>query len=464
MENTAKKKRKAPDLIVFTFLMMVIAMILTWIVPAGSYDRYFNEALNRTLVDPDSYHTVTQTPVSIWDMLAAVPGGIVNNVSVIAYVMGWGGAFGIVIHTNLIEDGIKTALRGKKRASFLIVVFISFLFSAGGAFVGIQQSFWSFTPVVALLTAAMGYDVVVAFVAVAAANNIGFMCGPLNMWSVGVAQQISELPLFSGFGLRLTIWLLVMAMLLLYTYLYARRVAKDPSKSIVYDLRDLSADLTEQEAPPVDLTARRKVAPACLVAEFVGLVIMIAFFNMTSSGEIAAYLLGTGIIVALVNGDDYNEIAKGFVEGIQLVLVPCIVVGMAGGILQILEQGNTLDAILHAAVTLLSGTSHIFGLLMIYLFQFLFNFLVPSGTAQAATTMPIIAPLSDLVGISRQTAILAFQFGDGFSNMIWPTACLAPLSFTNIPYKRWLKWFLPFTGIFVVVSSLVLVYAALTGF
>jgi len=101
---------------------------------------------------------------------------------------------------------------------------------------------------------------------------------------------------------------------------------------------------------------------------------------------------------------------------------------------------------------------------MIYLFQFLFNFLVPSGTAQAATTMPIIAPLSDLVGISRQTAILAFQFGDGFSNMIWPTACLAPLSFTNIPYKRWLKWFLPFTGIFVVVSSLVLVYAALTGF
>lgn len=464
MEKTTKRKLKAPDLIVFTFIMMVIVMILTWIVPAGAYDRYFNEELNRTLVDPNSYHVMAQTPVSIMDMLAAIPGGIVNNISVIAYIMGWGGAFGIIIHTNLIEDGIKVVLRGKKQASFLIVVLISFLFSAGGAFVGIQQSFWSFTPVVALLTIAMGYDVVVAFVAVAVANNIGFMCGPLNMWSVGVAQQISELPLFSGLGLRLVIWVLFMALLLIYTYVYARRVAQDPSKSIVYDLRDISADLAEREAPVVELTPRRKVALVCLIAEFVGLVIMIAFFDMTSSSRIAAYLLGTGIVVAVVNGDDYNEISKGFVEGIQLVLIPCIVVGMAGGILSILEQGHTLDAILHAAVELLSGTSHVFGLLMIYLFQFLFNFLVPSGTAQAATTMPIIAPLADLVGISRQTAILAFQFGDGFSNMIWPTACLAPLSFTNIPFKRWLKWFLPFTGIFIVVSCLVLVYASVTGF
>ena len=147
-----------------------------------------------------------------------------------------------------------------------------------------------------------------------------------------------------------------------------------------------------------------------------------------------------------------------------MVLVPCIVLGMAGGIMEILESGNTLDPILHGAVQLLSGTSNTFALLMIYLFQFLFNFLVPSGTAQAATTMPIIAPLADLVNVSRQSAILAFQFGDGYSNMIWPTALLAPLAFTNIPLKKWLKWFLPFTAVFIVVSCLVLVYASMTGF
>ena len=193
-------------------------------------------------------------------------------------------------------------------------------------------------------------------------------------------------------------------------------------------------------------------------------IILIAFFDMTSSGKIGAYLLGTGIIVAVVNGNDYNEIADGFVEGFQMVLVPCIVLGMAGGIMEILESGNTLDPILHGAVQLLSGTSNTFALLMIYLFQFLFNFLVPSGTAQAATTMPIIAPLADLVNVSRQSAILAFQFGDGYSNMIWPTALLAPLAFTNIPLKKWLKWFLPFTAVFIVVSCLVLVYASMTGF
>ena len=458
-----KKKLQAPDLIVFTFIMMAIAMVLTWVVPAGSYTRYFNEELNRTLVDPNTFQLIEQTPVGIMDMLAAIPGGFEKNISVIAYVMGWGGAFGILIHTNLIEDGIKNALCGKKKASFFLIVLVSLLFSAGGAFVGIQQSFWSFTPVVALMTTAMGYDIVVAFVAVAVANNIGYMCGPLNMWNTGVAQQISELPLFSGLGLRLFIWVLCMALLLGYTYIYARKVAKDPSKSIVYDLCDTSENLAAEVAPAVELTPRRKVALGCLVAEFVGLVIMIAFFDMTSSGQIAAWLTACGIIVAVVNGNNYNEISQGFVEGVKTVLVPCIVVGMAGGILSILEQGNTLDTILHAAVELLSGTSSIFGLLMIYLFQFFFNFLVPSGTAQAATTMPIIAPLSDLIGVSRQCAVLAFQFGDGFSNMIWPTACLAPLAFTNIPFKRWLKWFMPFTAIIIVVSCLILVFASIAG-
>ncbi len=456
-----KRRLKAPDLLVFTFLIMVLAMVLTWVVPAGQYTRYFNEELNRTLVDPDSYQAVAQAPVGIGTFLAAIPQGIINNISIIAYVLAWGGGFGMLIHTKLIEDGLKNSIAGMKKAGFLILVVISFLFSAGGAFLGIQQSFWSFTPIVGLLTIGMGYDIVAAFVVVAVANNIGYMAGPMNMWNVGVAQQISELPLFSGFGMRMFVWLLSMAMLLGYLYLYCRKIQKDPTKSLVYGLEGtVKLDMET----PVKLTPRRKVALALLIAEFVGLVIMVAFFNMSSSGKIAAWLIGWGIVVAAVNGCDYNEISKGFMEGIHLVLVPCIVIGMAGGILYILETGKTLDAILHAAVVALNGTSHIFGLLMIYLFQFLFNFLVPSGTAQAATTMPIIAPLSDLIGVSRSAAVLAFQFGDGFSNMIWPTACLAPLAFTNIDFKRWLKWFAPFAIVWIVVSCLILVYAGVSGF
>ena len=461
MEKT-KRRFKAPDLIVFTFLIMVLAMILTWVVPAGHYDRYYNEELARTLVDPNSYQTIEQTPVNITTLLAAIPQGIVNNISIIAYIMAWGGAFGILVKTRLIDDGIKNALKGIRKGGFLILIVISFLFSAGGAFPGILQSFWSFTPIVAILTISMGYDILVAFVVVAVANNIGFMSGVACMWNVGVAQQISEVPLFSGMGMRAFVWILSMAMLLGYLYIYCRKIKKDPTKSVVYGL--------DGNLPPPDetvvvkLTPRRKVALALLIAEFVGMVILIAFFNMTSSAKISAWLIGCGIVVAAVNGCDYNEISEGFMSGIKTVLIPAVVVGMAGGILYILEQGNTLDAILHAAVTALEGTSHIFGLLMIYLFQFLFNFLVPSGTAQAATTMPIIAPLSDMIGVSRSASILAFQFGDGFSNMIWPTGCLAPLAFTNISYKRWIKWFLPFAAVWVVVSCLILVYAGVTGY
>lgn len=451
-----KRKLKAPDLLVFTFAMMVIAMILTWVVPAGQYDRYFDEALGQTLVDPDSYRALEQTPAGLGTLLAAIPQGIVNNISVIAYVLTWGGGFGMVLHTKLIEDGLKSSLAKMRKAGFLILVVISFLFSAGGAFVGIQQSSWAFTPIVGVLATAMGYDIVTAFVVVAVANNVGFMAGPLNMWNVGVAQQISEVPLFSGLGMRMFIWIVSMVLLLGYLWFYCRKIRKDPTKSLVYGVEggiEVHMDTTVQLSP------RRKVAMALLIAELVGLVIMIAFFDMTSSAQIAAWLIGWGIVVAVANGDDYNEISAGFMEGVQMVLVPCIVVGMAGGILYILQSGNTLDTILHAAATAMEGTSNVFGLMMIYAFQFFFNLLVPSGTAQAATTMPIIAPLSDLIGVGRPAAILAFQFGDGLSNMIWPTNCLAPLAFTNIGYKRWIKWFIPFTVIWIIVSCFILVYA-----
>lgn len=458
-----KKRFVAPDLIVITFAVMVLAAILTWIVPAGQYDRYYNEELARTLIDPNSYRAIEQTPVGLADLLAAIPQGIVNNIGVIAYILSWGGAFGILTHTKLIDDGIKSAITGIQKAGFFILIVLSFLFSAGGAFPGIQQSFWSFTPIVGMLTLAMGYDIVVAFVVVAVANNIGFMSGVACMWNVGVAQQISELPLFSGMGMRMFIWLLSMAMLLGYLYMYCRKIRKDPTKSLVYGLEN-TVVMKPEDMVPVKLTTRRKVALGLLLAEFAGMVIMIAFFGMTSSSKISAWLIGCSIVVAIVNGDGYNDISDGFMEGVRTVLIPAIVVGLAGGILHILELGHTLDAILHAAVVALEGTSSLVGLLMIYLFQFLFNFLVPSGTAQAATTMPIIAPLADMIGVSRSAAILAFQFGDGFSNMIWPTACLAPLAFTNIDYKRWLKWFMPFSVVWIIVSCLILAYAHVTGY
>ena len=461
MEAKAKKSIEAPNVLLFLFFMLVVSAALTHIVPAGSYDRYYNEEIGRTIVNPDSYRAVEQNPVWIMDTLAAIPNGIQQNIWVIAIIFAYGGAFGIIARTRLIEDGITRSLDKVQKLSWLIIPIVAMIFSAGGAFVGIQQSFWAFIPLVAVLAVAMGYDVVVAFVMVAVANNIGFMCGPMSIWNVGVAQEISELPLFSGMGLRLFCWLLFMAMLIGYTFIYCRKIKKDPTKSIVYDLESTVKFDADFE---VNFTPRRKVALGLMLAGFLILIYLIGFQGVTSGTKIGAYLIGMDIVVALVNGETANGIADGFVQGIQNILVPSLVVGMAGGVLLILQQGNTLDAILHAAVMVLSETSSVFAAMMIYLFQFAFNFLVPSGTAQAATTMPIIAPLSDMVNVSRQVAVLVFQFGDGFSNMLWPTAVLAPLSFTNIPFRRWVKWFMPFTAIFAAVSCLIIYYAIVTGY
>lgn len=255
-----------------------------------------------------------------------------------------------------------------------------------------------------------------------------------------------------------------MALLIGYTLLYCRRIQKDPTKALLYNEEGPAVSVGAAEGQAPEFTARRKAALGLLIAGFVVLIYLIGFRDMTSGARIGAYLIAMSIVVAAVNGQGYNAMADGFVEGVQSILVPSLVVGMAGGVLLILQQGNTLDAILYFAVNLLKGTSSVFAALMIYLFQFLFNFLVPSGTAQAATTMPIIAPLADMVGVSRQTAILAFQFGDGYSNMLWPTAVLAPLAFTNISLKKWLKWFMPFTVVFIVLSCGILAYAVMSGY
>ena len=461
MEAKVQKKIQEPNVLLFLFFMLIVSAVLTHIVPAGSYDRYFNEDIGRTIVDPNSYRAVEQNPVWIMDTLASIPNGIMHNIWVIAIIFAYGGAFGIIARTRLIEDGITRSLDKVQKLSWLIIPIVCMIFSAGGAFVGIQQSFWAFTPLVAVLAVAMGYDVVVAFVMVAVANNIGYMCGPMNVWNVGVAQEISELPMFSGMGLRMFCWLLFMTLLIGYTFIYCRKIKKDPTKSIVYDLEPAIKLEANFE---VNFSPRRKAALGLLLAGFLILIYLIGVQGMSSGTQIGAYLIGMSIVVALVNGETPNGIADGFVQGVQNILVPSLVVGMAGGVLLILQQGNTLDAILHAAVTVLAETSSVFAAMMIYLFQFLFNFLVPSGTAQAATTMPIIAPLSDMVGVSRQVSILVFQFGDGFSNMLWPTAVLAPLAFTNIPFRRWIKWFMPFTYIFIVVSGLIVYYAIATGY
>ena len=200
-----------------------------------------------------------------------------------------------------------------------------------------------------------------------------------------------------------------------------------------------------------------------LLLGFVGLICGIVILGWWEGSVIGAYLLGMGIVVAAVDGKKPNEMAQGFMDGARGVLMGALMVGFARAIILILTAGNVVDTILFYASMLISKTTSAVAAAFIYVFTFFFNFLIPSGSGKAAIVMPLITPMADMADITRQAAVIAYQLGDGPTNLFWPTAAMAPLAMGNIPYSKWFKWYLPLTLIIFVVSIIISVVCAQVG-
>lgn len=223
-----RKQIQAPHVFVLILGMIVCATLLTYILPAGTYTRYEDEATGRTLVEDGSYQRIDQTPVSPFEMLQAIPDGLIDAASIVSIVLMYGGAFGIINSTKVIECGIASSIEKMRRFSALIIPVIMVLFSLLGAMLGISESCYAFIPLCILLAKAMGYDAIVGFAMVMLANIIGFTAGPMNMYSTGIAQQIAELPLFSGMSGRVIVYVVFMSITIAYVLWYGARIKKDP--------------------------------------------------------------------------------------------------------------------------------------------------------------------------------------------------------------------------------------------
>lgn len=454
-------KMKAPNAIVVIMLMIVLAGILTYVIPAGQYADMVDPSTGRTVTDPNSFQYVEQNGVSFFGIFESIPKGIIASISVGAIVLVYGAAFGIINSTQVFEIALNASVDKLKKYSLLIIPIMSFITSLLGAFLGISESCMAFIPLFVLVAKTMGYDAIVGFSMCMLGNVLGFTAGPMNYWTAGIAQGIAELPLYSGLGMRLFIYAVLMILGVGYTMLYAQKIRKDPTRSIMYDAKEnadlsASADSITKDLPP--FTTRKKIVLAITIIGFLGLIYGLTVLGWWDGSQIGGYLLVVAIVVALVDGKSLNDIAAGFVQGAHNVLLGALMVGMARGILVILEGGMVVDTILYAASNLLGKMPRILTAIFIYIFQFFFNFLVPSGSGQAAVTMPLIAPLADMVGITRQTAVVAFQLGDGFTNLLWPTAAMSYLAIADIPYNKWLKFFMPLVGIVVVFSCVIVTF------
>ncbi len=428
------RKLKTPNTYVIIAVIIVLCAMMTWFLPGGQYIKADDGTVSYEAVD-----SVPQT----WQVFSAIYHGFVKQAGIIIFILVVGGAFWLLNATGAVEAGIRRfiALIGEKDR--LVLVALTVLFSLGGAVFGMSEETIPFVGIVVPLAVSMGYDAFMGMLVVYVASNVGFSSAFLNPFTVSIAQGMADLPLFSGMGYRLFCWGLLTVLLSLFVIFYAKRTKKHPS------------DVETVDSKP--LTQRHAWVLATLALTVAALIVGVTCFEWYLP-EITGLFLAMGIVCGLIAGFPSGKIVNELMAGAKDILSAALVVGFASGIIVILQDGKIIDSLLHSMQEGLDGSGKAGSLSAMYGIQAIINFLIPSATAKAAITIPIMAPFSDMVGVSRQSMVLAFQFGDGFTNMITPTSgvLVAALAMARIPYSKWVKWIWKMVLVLLVLGLLLL--------
>lgn len=519
--------KKIPHTFALIFYIIIFAAILTWIIPGGEFDRETIKVnnSNKEVIVAGSYHPV-ESKAQTWEIFSAFFKGFVDKAEIIIFIFMAGGAFMIVGKSRAIDAGIfaflnMTSELEKVRifrfigVNNLILSSIMLLFSLFGAIFGMSEETIPFVLIMVPLAISMGYDSIMGVALVFVAAAMGFAGAILNPFTIGVAQGIANLPLFSGIGYRIFAWIVINIFGISYILIYAKKIKKFPEKSLV-----CSDDLywRQKESATINYIEHKKTKSSVFVfliilsfliyqsfenpmtlfefgidkislpvlpvltvlfainsifsirksAHFFVLNIFIftIFFLVTGvmgygwyMMKIATLFMALGIFAGISMGNSSNTIANYFLEGVKDIASAALIVGLAGGIIEILNDGKVIDTILYKASNSFNNFGKVGSISVMYIFQTLLNLFIPSGSGQAALTMPLMAPLSDLMQIPRQAAVMAFQFGDGFTNMITPTSgvLMGVLSVARIPYEKWFKWMFPFLIYLIILAFLLLI-------
>lgn len=497
------KKLKMPDTYVIIFFVVVLAAILTHVVPVGKFEMhevsYTTETgaeKTRNVPVPGSFQfELDENGEKLVNGIKFFePGGEVGfsnyvfegiasgdkwgtAVGIVAFILITGGAFGIILKTGAVETGIYSMINKSKNSDIIMIPLLFVLFSLGGAVFGMGEEAIPFAMLIIPILIGMGYDSVTGILVTYISTQIGFATSWMNPFSVAVAQGVSGIPVLSGATYRIVMWIFFTAFGVFYTLWYARRVKKNPESSIAYKTDEYFRNDFKIEGS--------KNAEFKLGHKLVILVMMLGMawvvWGVVKEGyylpEIATQFVIMGILTGIIgvmfnlNNMTVNDIATSFRKGAEDLVGAALVVGMAKGIVLVLggtsaDSPTVLNTILNGVANLLGSMPAAFSAWVMYIFQSIFNFFVVSGSGQAALTMPIMAPLADLVGVTRQVAVLAFQLGDGFTNMIVPTSgiLMAILGIAKIEWGIWAKYQIKFQLILFGFGSLFVLFGVMTNF
>lgn len=463
-KSDLQKQHKPLNSVALLFFMIAAVTIISWIIPAGAYDRV--ELNGRTAVDPDSFRFIEAENVSLFDLFLAVPSGMSNAASMLIAALLIGGGMEVLQKSNAMNIGISRAIRrlGIQRGN-IVLIFLFYVFALMGGFLGFIEGSIPFIPIAISIAIALGYDSIVG-VAIAMLGAIsGFTCGPTNPYTVGVAQTVAGLQMYSGIGLRLVLFAVIPLVSLLYILHYAKKVSRDPAKSLMagVDVSDIKFDISAYDS--LAFTGKHALALLILLAGIVAYVIGSVKFGFTMLHLGAIFVL-IGVAIAVVFRFSVNDTAETFLKGAQGMTGAVFIMGVAYGISWILTKASVLDTIVYYLSNPLKGLSPVISIIGILVVIMLINLLIPSGSGKALIVMPIVLPIADIVGIDPQVATLAYQFGDGITNLCTPLlgVLLLALGFGKVPFNKWERFILPIVGILAVIACITLVIAMAIGY
>lgn len=453
-ELSKKWYQKIPHPIVMLFAIIVLTAILSHIIPAGAFDRELIDGRQRVV--PGSYKAIEQTPLSFLDTFLAIPGGFASAIAIIFVVLSSGIMFGILEKSGMIENAVGTFMKhlGLERR-YLVVILMTFIFGMLGVFVGYENNI-ALIPIAAITSLAIGGDLMLAAAISVGGVTVGFGLSPFNPYTVGTGHTIAEMPMYSGWLIRSILCLSALSLLAYFNIRYFKRIIKNPERSLSLGIDTKGFELSK----PIEtysLTANNWLIMLIFIGGMAAMLFGVFEYHWYIN-EISAIFLMISIAAGIASGMSGRTISETALKSVSVVAPGAFMVGFATSIKVAMEMGNISDSIayylsqglsqlpLYASAVAMSGA------------QSVINFFIPSGSGQALATLPIMIPLGDILGLTRQTTILAYQIGDGVTNLFNPTlgGLIAMLAMCRIPFDKWLRFILPVVGAILILSWIVL--------
>ena len=459
------KRAWSVDSLVLIVSIILLAQLLAYVVPQGRYERVpYPENPGRTMVVAGTYEALgDEATASIppWHFLVAISDGFAAAQDIIFLVFIVGGVIAVLRETGAIDAGLHRAVAHIASKPWIMIAGCLVLFSTASYTIGMGEEYVPLVPIIVSMCLAMRMDAVVAMGVVWIPYGIGWACAGTNPFGVLIAQDLAGVALTSGWAVRLAMMAVFLAVAFHHIYSYARRVRADPAQSLVSHV-DYSSGF---EVPPdIELTARRSLI---LILAFAGLAFFVTGVATYSwyIAELNAVFIAIGLTAAGIARLAPGHASRTFVRGASEMTAAALLIGFARTIEVVLSDGQIIDTMIHTIASVLEGAGPEVSALGMLLVQSLTNFFIPSGSGQAFVTMPIMAPLATLTGVPQQTAVLAYQFGDGFSNMLVPTSALVmgALALGRVPYTAWLRFAAPLLAKFLAVACVLLVISIHLG-